>query len=49
LLEEDSRLLLLALGFLAFGFLDVGGFGKGKALLKGKGLVTGNELLKENC
>jgi hypothetical protein len=27
---------------LAFGFLDVGGFGKGR-------LLTGNELLKENC
>jgi hypothetical protein len=32
-----------------FGFLDVGGYGKG-GLLKGKGLLKGeSEWLKENC
>jgi hypothetical protein len=39
---------LLAFGLLAFGFwlFDVGGFGRGKGLLKGKEFLKGKGLLK---
>jgi hypothetical protein len=55
LLKEDARLFALSVcygvfcfGLLGFWLLDLGGFWKGE-LLKGKGFLKGNELLKGNC